>query len=176
MKRALARIRQQRQGEEGFTLIELMVVVLIIAILIAIAIPTFLSARESAQDSQAKSNLRNALTNADVLFTDNESYLTDTDGNGTATVAESVTALGSAEPSLTWQTAISTGPKEVSMHVNTAGDTVTLVAKSNSGSECFVVQTIKSGASAGTKYGANDAGTAANCVASTAPAPTGDKW
>src|SRR5687767_111788 len=47
--------------EEGFTLIELMVVVLIIAILIAIAIPTFLGARKRAQDRQAQSNIRNAL-------------------------------------------------------------------------------------------------------------------
>ncbi len=52
---------RNRLNEDGFTLIELMVVVLIIAILVAIAIPTFLGQRETAQDRAAQSNLRNAL-------------------------------------------------------------------------------------------------------------------
>lgn len=44
--------------EEGFTLIELMVVVLIIAILVAIAVPVFSNARESAWRRTCQSNLR----------------------------------------------------------------------------------------------------------------------
>src|ERR1700681_3211715 len=78
------------RGEEGFTLIELMVVVLIIAILIAIAIPTFLGARQKAQDRAAQSNLRNALTAAKTAYVDSQSYASD--------VANS--AYTSIEPSL----------------------------------------------------------------------------
>ena len=65
-------LKSRRDDEEGFTLIELMVVVLIIAILIAIAIPTFLGARERAQNRAAQSNLRNGLTAEKTFFTDDE--------------------------------------------------------------------------------------------------------
>ncbi len=67
-------MRESLNKDEGFTLVELMVVVLIIAILIAIAIPTFLGARERAQDRAAQSNLRNALTAEKVFYTDAEEY------------------------------------------------------------------------------------------------------
>src|SRR5947207_16024947 len=86
--------RLGRDDEQGFTLIELMVVVLIIAILLAIAIPTFLGARNRANDRAAQSSLRNALTSAKTIFTDQQDYSAATD-----------TELLAVEPSLTFHTA-----------------------------------------------------------------------
>ena len=57
----LKTIRNGLKRDEGFTLIELMVVVMIIAVLIAIAIPSFLGFRKSAQDRSAQSDIRNVL-------------------------------------------------------------------------------------------------------------------
>jgi type IV pilus assembly protein PilA len=45
-------------GQEGFTLIELMIVILIIAILVAVAVPVFISARGNAQRRTCQANLR----------------------------------------------------------------------------------------------------------------------
>jgi type IV pilus assembly protein PilA len=88
---AIQSLKSRRDGEDGFTLIELMVVVLIIAILIAIAIPTFLGARQRAQNSAAKSDLRNAAAAAKVFYTDGETY-----------VGMNAAALDAIEPSLNY--------------------------------------------------------------------------
>jgi len=67
-------IRRRLAGSEGFTLIELMVVVMIIAVLIAIAIPSFLGFRKSAQDRSAQSELRNVLLAEKAYWLENGVY------------------------------------------------------------------------------------------------------
>jgi type IV pilus assembly protein PilA len=95
--------RLGRDDEQGFTLIELMVVVLIIAILLAIAIPTFLGARNSANARAAQSNLRNALTAEKVAYTNNQAFYDSTTAGG------GQPGLAAIEPSLTWVTASAVG-------------------------------------------------------------------
>jgi prepilin-type N-terminal cleavage/methylation domain-containing protein len=66
--------RMMRKNE-GFTLIELMIVIAIIGILAAIAIPQFSAYRVRSYNAAAEADLRNAATAQEAYYVDKQTYV-----------------------------------------------------------------------------------------------------
>ncbi len=76
LKRALS------AGEEGFSLIELLVVLQILGILLLIAVPSFLTVRGKAEAQAAQSNISSAIPAAETYYQANYGSPFDADSNG----------------------------------------------------------------------------------------------
>jgi type II secretion system protein G len=73
---------RNKKKEEGFTLIELIVVVAILGFLMAIAIPRYMSAREMAAANATKANLHSLASALEVYLAENpDATLPGTDGD-----------------------------------------------------------------------------------------------
>ncbi len=128
----MARLPDMR-SEDGFTLIELMVVVGILGVILVMATSTFAGVKSRAQDSAAKATAATALETGRIVFTD------------TATYAGVIPAdLTAAEPSLSFvgEAMNSSGPKAASIWVPdrlTTGYQFVAAVYSQSG-KCFFVR------------------------------------
>ena len=153
---------EEGAAEEGFTLIELMVVLLIMGILMAIAIPTFLSVTGSAGDKAAQSDLTNAVTNATSYYINGQNFsgyspkstaITYVTGSGTSgTIATS--SISAASNEVAYYIGSSTPPTSVEfVSYSTAGVCwYILLNKNTSGSDSFVTSSGTTGSKAGTYY------------------------
>jgi len=161
----LATLRKRlARDEEGFTLIELMVVVLIIAILLAIAIPTFLGAQDRARDRAAQSNLRNGITAAKTIATDSDGYFL-TGSPAAEVVAADLTAV---EGALTFVDVAPTAAGQVGVYTPSAtsdGSVIVLNAKSGSGKWFCMAATSGGKVTYGVGTSAATTNTAAQCAA-----------
>jgi type IV pilus assembly protein PilA len=148
-----------RRDEDGFSLVEIMVVIVIIAILLAIAIPTFFGARDKANNRSAQSNIRNGYTAERIYYAEAQKFTDD------------IPTLKGIEPALNfvktnnpgvWQTG------SVYVNIDPVSNTLTVAALSAT-SKCYYLR--EANPSAGALFATDANCTALDAVAGFSSAP-----
>jgi prepilin-type N-terminal cleavage/methylation domain-containing protein len=75
-------LKNYKQADKGFTLIELMIVVAIIGILAAIAIPKFADLVTKSKESSVKGSLGSVRSAVSIYYSDTEGVFPDNSGTG----------------------------------------------------------------------------------------------
>jgi type IV pilus assembly protein PilA len=123
------------RDEQGFSLIELMMVVLIIGVLVVLALPTFLGARTRAFDRATQSDVRNAFAAEKAYYTDTLTYTTN---------PATMTAIEAAITYLPGDTPLA--PDVVYLHLIPIPNEIYVSAMSESGT-CWYLREIDGGGS-----------------------------
>ena len=162
----MQRMLRRAQDEDGFTLIELMVVVMILAILLVMGLPTFLGVKARFQERAAQTDARNSVLAARILFTDQANFSTSNESaTGLVTIIENqcyVAAATASVPSGAPVCVSGGGAGSISVSASPTQFAVARMATSNT---CFVVVDSLTG----TLYGST--ATAANCSGAWAATP-----
>jgi type IV pilus assembly protein PilA len=104
---------RRMRGEDGFTLLELLVVMIVMGVLLAVAVGFQVGARERAADATAQSNIRSAVPAIEAYRTDAGSY-------GGMTLA---TLQASYSPGIDGLTVVSAGPTSYCVSATVDGST-----------------------------------------------------
>ncbi len=144
--------------DEGFTLIEVMVVVLIIAILITMGLPTFLGVRARFEDRAAESELREATVAARIIYTDAATFASATAlATGLVTVEGGLCYVAAATASAVTGVPCLSGTGNVPISVAPSLSQFG-AARMSTSTKCFLILDTTSG----TFYGSTS--TPANCT------------
>jgi type IV pilus assembly protein PilA len=126
-------VRGPAAGDDGFTLVELMLVLMILAILLAIAVPTFLGTTGTADTRSAQANLASALTALKTQATQ----------RGQTYTGLTTTIMTTNEPSLSWSESTTTTPTGVStqgpidFYVSSDGNGIVVISYSDVTDSCW---------------------------------------
>jgi type IV pilus assembly protein PilA len=160
-------LRRLRDEEDGFTLVELMVVVMIMAILLVMGLPTFLGVKGRFQNRAAQTDLRNVVLAARIMYTDNADFTSaNSSATGLVTIVENMCYVPTAQASVATNPvapACASGAGAGSMSV-ASNATQFAAARMAASQTCFVILD----AATGTRYGKT--ATAAQCTATWAAA------
>ncbi|MUK62648.1 prepilin-type N-terminal cleavage/methylation domain-containing protein [Aliivibrio fischeri] len=118
---------KKRQGQKGFTLIELMIVVAIIGVLSAIAIPAYKDYVSKSQAASALATLKSLVTPAELIIQEE------------GTLSSAISSLGISAGSNTLGTLSIVDNKEIKFEFvggNLNSDSMTMKRDSNTGWSC----------------------------------------